>query len=109
MLGKLSDTQFERKITEARAATARVVRRVVREAEIEQERERYRARIETGGTVADLVALGESGYRAGIIAADPAWHFEVYSEQGRQRTPDRHYETCRSTRYNAASRAARGR
>ena len=92
VLGKLSDPEFECKVTEARAAVGRVVRRVVREAEIEQERERYRARTETGGTVADLVAFAKSGYRAGTIAADPPWPFYLYSEQGRQRSPDRHYD-----------------
>ena len=28
-----------------------------------------------------------------LIYADPPWHFEVYSENGQERTPDQHYPT----------------
>jgi N6-adenosine-specific RNA methylase IME4 len=42
--------------------------------------------------VDNLVALAESGYRAGVIYADPPWPFRTYSKERRQRTPDRHYD-----------------
>jgi N6-adenosine-specific RNA methylase IME4 len=29
----------------------------------------------------------------GAILADPAWHFETWSDKGRDRSPDRHYRT----------------
>jgi N6-adenosine-specific RNA methylase IME4 len=58
-----------------------------------EEREVYRARIEQGGTIANLEALAAGGFRAGVIAPDPPWPFETYSVQGRQRSPDRNYDT----------------
>ena len=41
---------------------------------IERARIEHASRTEQGGRVADLAALAESGYRAGLIHADPAWH-----------------------------------
>ena len=70
MLGRLSDEQFEQTVSDARGAASRAFKAVVNAAAIEQERAAYRARIVHGGTVADLVALAASGYRAGAICAD---------------------------------------
>jgi N6-adenosine-specific RNA methylase IME4 len=92
-LGALSNEQFEQAVADARAAATRSLQRVVNAVAIEQEREVYRARIKSGGTVADLRALADSGQRFGVILADPPWPFEVYSVQGRQRSPDRNYDT----------------
>ena len=44
VLGRLSDADFERKVAAARDSAARVYRRAVREAEIEQERAERRTR-----------------------------------------------------------------
>jgi N6-adenosine-specific RNA methylase IME4 len=93
VLGQLSDEKFERAIADARERVTHAMKNVVNAVAIEQEREHYRARTEQGGTVADLVALAASGYRAGLISPDCPWPFEVYSKQGRQRSPDRHYDT----------------
>jgi N6-adenosine-specific RNA methylase IME4 len=93
VLGALSDQQFEEAIDDARAYAGRAFKAVVNAAAIEQERAAYRARINHGGTVADLVALAASGFRAGVIVPDPPWPFETYSVQGRQRSPDRNYDT----------------
>jgi N6-adenosine-specific RNA methylase IME4 len=93
LLGALSDEKFETVIADARDKVGRAVRNAVREIAIEQEREVYRARTKKGGTIADLVALGASGFRAGVIVPDPPWPFETYSVQGRQRSPDRNYDT----------------
>jgi N6-adenosine-specific RNA methylase IME4 len=71
----------------------RAVRNAVREVEIDQEREVYRARTEQGGTVADLEALAASGYRAGVICPDFPWAFDAYSGKGKQRSADRRYDT----------------
>jgi N6-adenosine-specific RNA methylase IME4 len=92
VLGALSDEKFENVITAARDKVARAARNAVREVEIEQERESYRARIEQGGTVADLEALAASGLRAGVICPDFPWQFETYSGKGKQRSADRRYD-----------------
>jgi N6-adenosine-specific RNA methylase IME4 len=68
-----------------------VFRRVVREAEIEQERAERRKQTAQGGTVADLHALITSGFRAGVIAVDPPWPFEHYSDRAARATTE-HYE-----------------
>src|SRR5262249_7511023 len=69
-----------------------VFRRAVREAEIAQERAERRAQNATGGSVDDLHALIASGFRAGVISADPPWPFETYSERSAHAVTE-HYET----------------
>jgi N6-adenosine-specific RNA methylase IME4 len=81
VLGRLSEPDFERKVADARGSAARVYRRAVREAEIEHERVERRKQTAQGGTVADLHELIASGFRAGVIAADPPWPFTYYSER----------------------------
>src|SRR5262249_26382908 len=80
VLGAMDDAAFERKVAETRASAGRVFRRAVREAEIVQERAERRAQTAQGGSVADLHALIATGYRAGVIAVDPPWPFETYSD-----------------------------
>ena len=92
VLGRLSDADFEDKIKDARASAARVYRRAVREVEIQHEREERRAQTAEGGTVADLQELTASGFRAGIIAVDPPWPFETFSERSAHAVIE-HYET----------------
>jgi N6-adenosine-specific RNA methylase IME4 len=91
-LASLNEATYEQRRTEARAAAGRIVRRVVNEVRIEQERQRYRERTYEGGTVDDLSALAASGYRAGIIYCDPPWMFEVYSGKGKSRSAERRYD-----------------
>jgi N6-adenosine-specific RNA methylase IME4 len=93
VLSAPSEKDFEALVTDAHAKVARAVRNVVREIEIEQEREVYRARTKEGGTVADLEALAASGFRAGAICPDFPWPFETWSSKGKQRSAERHYET----------------
>jgi N6-adenosine-specific RNA methylase IME4 len=92
VLGAMDEAAFEHKVSEARASATRVYRRAVREAEIAQEREDRRARTALGGSVADLQELIGSDYRAGVIAVDPPWPFETYSERARGGVWE-HYET----------------
>ena len=92
VLGAMDDADFERKVAEARGSAGRVFRRAVREAEIAQERAERRARTALGGSVADLHALIASGFRAALIAGDPAWPFEHYSERAANAVFE-HYET----------------
>jgi hypothetical protein len=53
----LSDEEFEQTVADAREAVTRAVKTVTRAVEIEQQRETYKARTETGGTVASLESL----------------------------------------------------
>jgi N6-adenosine-specific RNA methylase IME4 len=66
---------------------------VHREMKQRQERAAYEARAESGGDVADLVAMAEKGRRFKVIYGDPAWEFKVYSGRGKQRSADRYYDT----------------
>ncbi len=52
-------------------ATVNAVMREIREDEIQQRRADYDARREKGDTVADLIALANSGARVPVIYADP--------------------------------------
>jgi N6-adenosine-specific RNA methylase IME4 len=45
----------------------------------------------TRNTMAELHALVDSGYRAGVISGDPPHRYETYSDKGRDRCADRHY------------------
>jgi N6-adenosine-specific RNA methylase IME4 len=45
----------------------------------------------TRNTMAELGALAESGYRAGVLYADPPQSFTTYSAKGRDRCADKHY------------------
>src|SRR5262249_5249922 len=92
VLGAMDEASFERKVADARGSVSRVFRRAVREAEIAQERQERRAQTAQGGSVADLHALIASGFRAGVIAIDPPWPFEGWSERANRRVTD-HYET----------------
>jgi N6-adenosine-specific RNA methylase IME4 len=92
VLGALSEKQFEHKVADARRSAEHVFRRIVREAEIAQERVERRAQTALGGTIADLEVLVASGFRAGVIAVDPPWPFTAYSERAHAHLRD-HYET----------------
>jgi N6-adenosine-specific RNA methylase IME4 len=92
-LGTLSPERFEQAVADARSATTRAFRNVVNAAIIEQERAGYRARTERGATVADLEALVSAEKRFGVIYPDPPLAFETYSEKGKQRSAERHYDT----------------
>jgi N6-adenosine-specific RNA methylase IME4 len=92
VLGAMDEADFERKVAEARDSAARVFRRAVREVEVMQEREERRARTALGGSVADLLALIASGFRAGVIAIDPPWPFTLWSERA-NRAVTEHYDT----------------
>jgi N6-adenosine-specific RNA methylase IME4 len=91
VFGAMDEAAFERKVADARGSVSRVFRRAVREAEIAQEREERRARTSHGGSVADLHKLIADGFRAGVIAADPPWSFNYYSERA-DRAVFNHYE-----------------
>jgi N6-adenosine-specific RNA methylase IME4 len=90
VLSTLSDEAFESKVADVRDKIARAARNAVREVELEQEREVYRARTYQGGAISDLQALSASGYKAGSILVDVPSKFEVYSGKGKQRSAERY-------------------
>jgi N6-adenosine-specific RNA methylase IME4 len=53
----------------------------------------YQQRVSAGCTSDDLITLADAGRRYQTICADPDWHFETFSDKGRDRAPDRHYAT----------------
>src|SRR5262249_4717316 len=79
VLSAPSEKDFEALVADAHDKVARAVRNAVREIEIEQERAERRAQTAQGGSVAHLHALIASGFRAGVIAVDPPWHFQPFS------------------------------
>jgi N6-adenosine-specific RNA methylase IME4 len=101
VLGKLSDEKFEQAIADARDTASRAFKTAVNAAAIEQEREAYRARTYQGGTIADLEALAQSGKRFGVISPDFPWDFETWSDKGKQRSAERHYDTWSLERIKA--------
>ena len=86
-------------MSDTRDAVQRAVRNVVRTVQHEQEREAYTISTAQGGTVSSLTELAESGFRAGVIYADPPWSFEVYSGKGKDRSAERHYDTMEPRRH----------
>jgi N6-adenosine-specific RNA methylase IME4 len=92
-LAALGPNQFETLVADTHAKIARGHRNAMHEIEIEHEREGYRARTEHGATVADLDALVRAGKKFAVIYPDPSWPFETYSEKGKQRSAERHYDT----------------
>ena len=69
------------------------VEAIHREMRQRQERAAYEGKIVEGCTVADLQALADSGQTFVVIYADPPWDYETYSERGKERSADRHYNT----------------
>jgi len=93
-LGKAKRTAVARNLQrQGKDATPTAVLREVKEEEIKAGRQEFEERRDKGARVADLVALAKEGFRAGVIVADPAWEFKVYSGKGKQRSAERHYDT----------------
>jgi N6-adenosine-specific RNA methylase IME4 len=64
-----------------------------KDGELAARRAAHAARALTGGCVADLGRLAQSGYRAGSIGADPQWKFLTRSAEGDGRSANAHYKT----------------
>ena len=92
-LASIPQDKFASVVADACGKVDRALRNAVREVEIEQERESYRARTETGCTVADLETLAASGQKFGVICPDFPWLFKAYSSKGKQSSAERNYET----------------
>jgi N6-adenosine-specific RNA methylase IME4 len=93
-LAALDSSTFEDRVEQASAtAYDRMTGRFIKESEIAEAQRRHRKIIECGCTVDDLHALAESGKRFPLIYADPPWLFQVYSDAGKARSAENHYET----------------
>ncbi|BBF93357.1 MT-A70 family methyltransferase [Blastochloris tepida] len=96
-VASISERAFEAMIDRMRGDMERHGVRVsldfAREQAIAERKAAHAARTVVGGTVEDLHRLTESGFRAGAILADPAWHFAVRSERGEGRSAGTHYTT----------------
>lgn len=99
-VASLKDEEFETLVGDLRSRMeekqGRVSLDIVREHEKAEQREQFQARIEGGGTVDDLHRLAASGYKAGVILADPPWHFMTRSARGEGRSASQHYKTDRT-------------
>jgi N6-adenosine-specific RNA methylase IME4 len=93
-IAALDSDVFETKVeTASKRAYDNLTRRFIKEEEIKRAKEQHAKIVEHGCVVDDLVKLAASGYCPGVIYADPPWPFEVYWEQGRQRSAECHYDT----------------
>lgn len=72
---------------------AKLAEKQAKRVERQQEREAIPRDYRNGGKIEDLIALAASGFRAGVVYADPPWCFEVYSGKGKDRSAERHYDT----------------
>jgi N6-adenosine-specific RNA methylase IME4 len=93
-LAALDPDVFETKVeTASKRAYDNLTRRFIKEEEIKRAKEQHAKIIEHGCVDDDLVALAASGKRFGVIYCDPPWPFEVYWEDGHQRSAECHYDT----------------
>jgi N6-adenosine-specific RNA methylase IME4 len=86
---------FEDKIAATSARTYdRMTGRFLKRAEFRRAQERQRNMVEHGCTVADLLALAESGKLFDLFYVDPPWKFHVYeADSGLAGAADAHYPT----------------
>jgi hypothetical protein len=82
--------------SQERDVTVNSVLEAVAQEKVEGERQarraEYAARVAHGQTIDDLHKLIASGFRAGVIYADPPWTYETYSGAGKQRSAEQHYD-----------------
>ena len=92
-LARLDKNAFEAMVADTRDASKRAERTVVRAREIAQQRKPYEDAIKDGCVIEDLAALAATGFRAGVIYADPPWAWECYSGKDLQRASERRYNS----------------
>jgi N6-adenosine-specific RNA methylase IME4 len=92
-MAALDSDAFEAKVERASTdAYDRMTGRFLKAAEIERVKQRRSEVIEHGCTTEDLVALAAAGKRFAVIYADPPWTFRTYSENGKGRSSEQHYD-----------------
>jgi N6-adenosine-specific RNA methylase IME4 len=90
-LASLNDERFEIVLQErSQRAYDSIAHRFLKDEEIKRAKTRHRNVVELGCAEADLIALAESGYRAGVIYADPPWQWTGSLGSGMSRA-DYHY------------------
>jgi N6-adenosine-specific RNA methylase IME4 len=82
------------------------VDRAFKKLEIARRQDEQAEHIKDGCTVTDLVALAAAGKRFAVIYADPPWTFRTYSENGKGRSPEQHYDCLSLTEIAALPVAA---
>jgi N6-adenosine-specific RNA methylase IME4 len=107
-LAALDDSHFEHKVNSAsKRAYDNITNRIIKAAKIERAQQHHRNIIEHGCTVADLVALADSGKRFSVIYADPPWPWKTFGPLGRIRScADHHYGLAEITEIAALPVAA---
>ncbi|WP_296741393.1 MT-A70 family methyltransferase [Mesorhizobium sp.] len=85
--------QVRENVASSKAIVVDPVKAAAKAAEIDARRAAHAARTLTGGCVADLGRLAQSGYRAKSIGSDPQWKFLTRSAAGDGRSANVHYKT----------------
>jgi N6-adenosine-specific RNA methylase IME4 len=91
-LAGLDEAKFEAQVVAAQGKASRSLDGLHRELKRQKAREEYKKRIEGGCTVNDLRALVDSGRNFGVIYADFPWDYVTYSDKGKDRSADQHYD-----------------
>lgn len=96
----LDDARFEgiiigmrEKMAAGKAIIVDPIDQARKDSELAARRAAHAERALTGGCIADLGKLAQSGYRAGSIGADPQWKFLTRSAEGDGRSANVHYKT----------------
>lgn len=93
-LSQLDDPHFEAAIAENKVS-ADMTRAAARRLVVAQAKDLAppAAQKFDGCTIEDLRTAAAQGKRFKLIAADPPWKYETWSDAGADRSPDQHYET----------------
>lgn len=95
-LTKLTDEQFAEAVSDGKIrpdverTEIVALRKAIRN---EPGQQAYRDRVNAGCTLADLHALADSGAQFASFLADPNWRYETWSDKGKDRSPEQHYDT----------------
>jgi N6-adenosine-specific RNA methylase IME4 len=91
-LAGLDEAKFEAQVVAAQGKASRSLDGLHRELKRQQAREEYKNGIGGGCTVADLRELVDSKRKFGVILADFPWDYVTYSDKGKDRSADQHYD-----------------
>jgi len=78
---------------EGKGITPDAILKKNKEGNRKKKRASYSARVYSGKDINNLTTLIETGQKFGTIYADPPWTFKVYSDKGKDRSAERHYDT----------------
>lgn len=96
-ISSIPDRAFEKMVGELRQRiqdkSGRVPMDIMRAREQAQRRARHAKTVYAGSHEENLQRLLAAGFKAGVIAADPAWQFVARSPKGEGRSAIQHYST----------------